>query len=345
VGRETARRLALAVGAPLVFLALAELVLWALDVPGERSDPAFAEMVRRVDAQELFYEVDPELFWRLAPERHIQGEAPSFETDARGLRRTRYAPGSGARSGPIVLFVGDSVTFGYGLPDGATIPDLVGRGLARRTGGAAGVINGGVPGYSSHQGRRHLRRLLEALDPGVVVLSFGFNDARALFASDAQIARAGEALLPVRRVLHHSRLYRLLRAVLRSGPELPGGTRPAVPRVDVETYARNLRAMFALVRERGAHPVWLETPFQRDTRYPYGPRWFTLHHPLPRYREAARRAADAAGVPRVDVAPLTPAHHPGNERLFLDPAHPTPEGAAIIADSVLAVLARNDLAP
>jgi lysophospholipase L1-like esterase len=327
----------LVVGTPLLFLGLIELVLALFELPRDSDDPNFGEMVRRIDAEEFFYEVDPELFWRLAPSMTVRGEATSFHTNAHGFRGPEL-PALGGDA-VVILAMGDSVTFGYGLADAETYPALLQAGLANRwPGRSVRVVNAGVPGYTTHQGRVALPDLLRRLDPEVVILCYGFNDARNLFASDAEVARVGRLAQAARRVLWKSRLYRGLRTLLIAPPRLEDADgRPQVARVDLDSYRANLAAMVDDVRRAGSTPVLVGTPFQLDTRTPYGPSWFSLHTPVARYRATARDVALEASVPFVNVAPLTEPHAADNEPLFLDPAHPSPAGTRILVDSLLTV--------
>lgn len=70
----------------------------------------------------------------------------------------------------VVLAFGDSLTFGTGAPAEAAYPRVL-SGLLQRT-----VINAGVPGEVSSQGRQRLLGLIEQHQPRLVVLIHGGND-------------------------------------------------------------------------------------------------------------------------------------------------------------------------
>jgi acyl-CoA thioesterase-1 len=86
------------------------------------------------------------------------------------------APGPPGQSGelPLVLFLGDSLTAGYGLAEDDAFPAIVGRLLAER-GRPVRVVNAGVSGDTSAGGLRRLPWLL-AQHPRVVVVALGAND-------------------------------------------------------------------------------------------------------------------------------------------------------------------------
>ncbi len=338
MSRDLSLRLLLVIAAPALFFILTEALLYALDLPAPSSDPNFAEMVRLVDAQEFFYEVDPELFWRLKPNLRVRGEATHIRTNSEGFRgldlREREDPAD-----LRLLLLGDSVTFGYGVPEDATIGARLRAGLqAALPGRKVEVLNAGVPGYTSLQGLHLLRRLGERVAPDVLIVSFGFNDARDMFASDQEIMDVGRSTMSIRRVLYASRLYRLLRSVLVRSPEVEGGA--PVARVGPERYMANLAEMTAWARRHGVTPIFWEPPFQRPTLQPFGPASFTLHDSVAVYRRGMRRVARSEGVTCVSVPPLTEAHAATNGTLFLDPAHPNPDGLAIVAEALLAAVTR-----
>ena len=75
---------------------------------------------------------------------------------------------------PRILFIGDSITFviDQGLPYEKGYVNLLRRGLA----GQAEVLNGAVPGYTTHQERLWFERELAGLDSDFVVLQYCLND-------------------------------------------------------------------------------------------------------------------------------------------------------------------------
>jgi acyl-CoA thioesterase-1 len=86
-------------------------------------------------------------------------------------RLSRPAPGAA----PLVVFLGDSLTAGLGLPADQSYPSLLAKELPGE-GFPVRVINAGVSGDTSAGGLRRLRWLL-AQHPAVVVVGLGGNDA------------------------------------------------------------------------------------------------------------------------------------------------------------------------
>lgn len=85
-------------------------------------------------------------------------------------------------STPRIVFLGDSLTAGYGLPASQAYPSLVQQRL-RDAGLAAEVVNAGVSGDTSAGGLRRLDWSLDG-DVKVLVVALGGNDALRGLSTD-----------------------------------------------------------------------------------------------------------------------------------------------------------------
>ena len=237
--------LLLVVGSLLFFGGAAELVTRALDLrpaggTALANPPWLGDrvMLRKDYRDEMakagvlaryydLYEWDRFLFYRLRPDVDIelldvfappQAREKSrwrVRTNSRGFRTPEFAP-KPAQGTLRIAVLGDSSTFGWGVDDAETYPALLGPALAKRLGVDASrieILNLGVPGYSTFQGRVLLQRVALGLEPDAVVWSYLSNDGAATGVSDAETyqQRLGGtgALLAV---LHRSRAFETLEA-------------------------------------------------------------------------------------------------------------------------------------
>jgi lysophospholipase L1-like esterase len=169
---------------------------------------------------------------------------------------------------PRVIALGDSTTFGDGVP-----ADRTWCAQLRRLLPGVNVVNLGMIGYTSYQGLRILEKRGLAMKPAAIVVSFNFNDRRFVLPPDRPdgLQRFGRLarVQSLRQVARHVYLARLLARLLdrplgqpatddeskelRSwhSPLTHVDVRSLRPRVSPEDYRRNLEAMVALARGRG----------------------------------------------------------------------------------------------
>jgi lysophospholipase L1-like esterase len=308
-GRRLASGPGLAAAAVLVTLLFAE---GALRLSGYRYSPLKVLTPATGDAatdwryQHAFesadFTFDPELIWRPVPGRGVfnrqgfRGRETGDEADTGRLR---------------ILAVGDSNTLGHQGQRGASWPLLLEALDARLH-----VINAGVYGYSSFQGRRRLAQSLEQA-PDVVLISFGANDGHPVNVSDTEYAQRLARRRGLIRALTASRVGQLSVDAWDKVQALRDRGRPAVRRVALPDYEANLTEMVSLCRARGASPVLLTRPFIGRTHDPSS--WKSFG---PEYNQATREVAARRGVPLIDVYK----EFKRSEQLFEDESHFTPQG-------------------
>lgn len=259
-----------------------------------------------------------------------------------------------------ILILGDSVTFGYYVPEELTFVALLETAL-RRLDPAVEVINGGVGGYNTHNEISWLKERGLAFEPDVVVLAFCPNDVdnpRFHFAwhtldrlgplppevfPDSSIATIeptppGGLLFSLRK---HSRLAALL------------SHRMDLLRVNVAVSAarrggeRGRKALLglpygdcldALCESGSPRRQWLTSHLRTldSLRAAQGFDLLVLHVPLSYQspsgpglcaRDAVAAIADSVGIVFVDPLQV----RPSSDRLFFDVTHLTPCGHRWVA--------------
>jgi lysophospholipase L1-like esterase len=212
--RRRAADAGIVLAAMLAALPLAEVVL---RVAAPRRLPS-QEQIRGFVLKGM-YIADERAGYRPAPnfsgriER--RGYVTEFSTDSLGLRGDELGP----KDRPRVLALGDSFTWGWGVPQGEEWIRWAGKEIEQRGGPAVETVNGGVNGYGTDNALARLEDLGPAIAPDLVLLGFFANDYtdNVLGARDIYTVREGylfdlfsHRYLQENALARESHLYRLL---------------------------------------------------------------------------------------------------------------------------------------
>lgn len=130
---------------------------------------------------------DPGLLWRnrpgvtrrepVVPSSSRPGPEWTLRVNSDGFRGAERAATTGSAETYRILCIGDSVTFGFNVDQGADYPAALARLLAERHSGLRfEVINAGVPEWSWVQGEAFLLRDGLAVRPDLVIAAHGTAD-------------------------------------------------------------------------------------------------------------------------------------------------------------------------
>ena len=318
---------------------------------------------------------DADLFWRLKPDAVLDygGEKGGCRTNALGLRCGPLGP---KQPGEFrILALGESTTFGVGVPDRMAYPQRL-EALLRESGVCpqCRVINAGVSAWSSFQSRRYLETDGLALQPDLVLVYHEINDympasfrnagqsEAAMLRSDVQLHDTMQASLG-RRLLSSSALVRWLtyhqarRAVarLKDAPRfvppdaigLPEiGLRPLVVHTEDERRAKvNEAALPTRVPPPERRRMFEEMLALCRSR---GIALVALH---PSYRATVPHACvltefcKERGVPMLEAQPLLHPEGVPVEEMYLDKMHPTARGHLALAEALARFLAAGKMLP
>ncbi len=342
------------------FFQSATLARFALLI-GLFAAPLFAaEMVFRPFTKQtpMLFTADDELGWRLIPNAATTWGGVAVRINAHGLRGPEldYAKPAGRKR---ILFLGDSVTFGYRVGYDDTFVAHAQR-LLRARGMPAEAINAGVGGYSPWQQGIYLRREGVRFDPDLVVVSFVLNDVVDYFSLPrfggrtitSQLSRAGGTSLA-----RHSGLawfaYQLFGRA-RYGDDVAAGA----------AWQQNLTVRRTVLEPESPDVVkaWEVTSghleeivtFCQDRRIPLllvaFPYRFQLA--MPEQRAPQQRLAAFAKRHRVPLVDLLPAMLSAGAKkgvqpseFFVDYDHLSPLGGRVVASHLAAPLHRLLSAP
>lgn len=280
---------------PLIGLALTLAVLLVLEGLSRALLTVQADLA---STQPDWYQYAPDVGWErrsdfkglVAGELHRHDSARYLrEFDAQGFFTVDTAQIHDT-SHKRILAIGDSNTFGWGVPTRSAFPEVLDD--LRED---AVVINLGVSGYSSFQGYTTLVKYFDRVRPDVVIASFGFNDRRVVPAETAADSRdkfEREALshrLDVREKIY---LYRGVQRLLiklhllkSSGDgSMTVDARTAPTRVLPDQYRENLQRIARFCRERQVPLVFVA--FQDNPAHSEHLRTGITHLHAGRYEQA-----------------------------------------------------------
>jgi lysophospholipase L1-like esterase len=238
-------------------------------------------------------------------------------TDARGFRRPDDATEAARKvTRPLIVTLGDSVTLGWGAPEGETLAAHLERKLR-----PAVVINAGVGNSNTSMELARYKRDLRPLRPDWVILGFFINDAEPDPAPTRNF------------VLENSALAAMIYGASRVRGESPYRSYldyyQALYRDDAAGWQRcqaALRELGALLKEDGVRATLLLMPEMHQPK-DFGP-----------FAEIYRRVGDIgreAGFEVVDGSANFPAG-PGDQ-FFVTPddAHPNGPAQEIFANALI----------
>jgi lysophospholipase L1-like esterase len=171
--------------ARISFVLAVNVALMALILAGAE---AYARYLHRSsvqywsDNQLPMCEPDEQRIWHYRPGVDFVYHNPEFDIRIRtNDERLRGPPLAVSGEGPLVLFIGDSMTFGWGVEDDQRFSEVVQSRVAAKLGAPVRVINAGHWMYTYDQQLLLLKDLLKKYRPQVVVQGLYWPHVRTLF--------------------------------------------------------------------------------------------------------------------------------------------------------------------
>jgi hypothetical protein len=293
-----------------------------------------AEIVLRVAWPQIFpiYErgmlsPDPVLGHVLTPNFNGTLSRVDFNIDVRinrnGLRGPELQPRGG--STVRILFLGDSMTWGWGVTDEQIYPAVLGQQLrARYRSVDIQIINAGVPFYGTIDEVAFLRHRIGEFDPDIVVVTFNavddfeqnrrpsinrqvFEDGILRYVPDYEWARGPAWTTLLNRAKHYSHLLRLEsetagRVLMRADmlSSIDSVSSNFFNEEEAETARRLLTEIALLSEQQGAPVVFVYAPEKMQA----------LAKPTEELRAArlVRETAESVNAAFVDLTPPAAAH-------------------------------------
>ena len=235
----------------------------------------------------------------------------------------------------LVLCLGDSITYGYGVDDYHTYPALLEDALSRRYKGQFSVLNAGVNAYPmSFMRQKFLNLWAQGIQPDIAIIGYSMNEGWLgnLVEADESTKRKFARAVWLKNHLRRSALYNIVvenwaRAHYDSlkSKLVPGTNSVRLSGGDSESrYERALDEFLSDLRVRNVRPIFLlfcsydGTHRTYDSAGPLQQRFATFaeHHGIPLLRTDKTLGAAGGG----DLS-----------RFFIDQCHMNGLGTAAVA--------------
>lgn len=321
-----------------IFVFAIELGFYCTEPDLSYEDPAFA-LHPDIGFPQV-YQKNSRRFWQFRP--GITVESKMYK----GLEYT--INGDGRRGPPTpdesdcfrILTLGNSCTFGWGVGDKDTYPRKLEALLNEQaTGKCVEVINCGIPGYSSFQGKRYFEEDLLELAPDVVLIMFGWNDHhRARGAISDVEQRGGRPMIVfLQNQLSQLRIYQFLRKTLLPIAEhqesAPAAYMSGTRRVSRKEFFDNLKQIIKTARIHDIEPILLIPPIASSKNYFDGMVTdIGIIHQT--YQKEVLRVSQYNSVTLIDLQPAFDLHPDLFDDAHTDPMHCNKLGQKITADIV-----------
>lgn len=321
----------------------------ALRSAGYRCKPA-PENMFEMDLYDPHHRLDDERLWVLHPNKADQQINEHGFRSIPGQQISMKKPQGEFR----LAFLGDSSTFGWMVGRRGNAIDLQQtyshRVEALLNGSSRGGVtfrslNFGVPGYSTFQGRLHLKHLAIKYQPDLILTYFWANDfspARTPDSESVATYRLRHRLMSVRLFQLFSCCSRWFRRGVKEGsrPPPPAPHLVNTARVPLREYVANINDMDRQARAIKARLVFVAYMFHEEKPNKEG------HRIMPFLENGElQRAGLRADIPYIELVKEMRAALKAGVPLFSDSCHPTPEGHDVMARALVDALRRRRLVP
>lgn len=325
------------------FVAISELIL---SISGFNSyvRNRFFVVNRALDYPEVFLR-DKKLFWKLKPDQTVTSkffQGRTYRINSSGLCGKEIGS---KKSKPRIIALGNSCTFGWGIDNSLIYTSILRQLLQQKY----EVINAGIPGYSSYQGKVFFETELLELKPDYVLVLFGWNDH---WAAASNIADKDQQLPPkfvinLQNKLSNLHLYRALKKILLRTIEKDIDSlfdrKSPVYRVALSDFEYNLKTICRTAWNNHAVPILITAPIPSlKNYYPLGIR-SGLHRYHELYNQIVRLVAEQNSIILIDAALEFDKYKDLYDNADMDPIHFNTKGHKILAQLIAAQLSASSL--
>ena len=335
------KKVTFAILALVCFVTITELILRISGFDSYVQNRFFV-VNRALDYPDVFLR-DKKLFWKLKPNQTVKSkffQGRTYRINSSGLRGKEIGS---KKTKPRIIALGNSCTFGWGIDSSLIYISKLGQLLQQKY----EVINAGVPGYSSYQGKRFFEAELLKLKPNFVLILFGWNDhwAAANDIADKDQQLPPKFIINLQNKLSNLQLYRALKKFLLRNIEKDIDSlfdrKSPVYRVALSDFEYNLKTICRTAWNNHAVPILITAPIPSlENYYPLGIRsGLRRYHEL--YNQIVRLVAEQNSIILVDAALEFDKYKDLYDDAGMDPIHFNSIGHEILARLIATQLAAS----
>ncbi len=298
-------------------------------------------------------EFDRELFWKFKPNQIL--DVPGVYLKPVRINKWGFRGKDFELEKPEgrfrIICLGDSVTFGWSVGDDETYPFQLEQSLRKKYPNCdIEVINLGITGYTSFQGKMLFKKFAKELKPDLVIFGFGPNDRYPALLSDQEHYQYGTwEKNPLDLALSRLQIYKLLKSgivyLIRRSQGLSLNPKTFLPRlkrkVSPKEYKENFAQIYQECQPLGCEVILLNVDFPNLAPDPVYQSLFELAKnsgaELPenfkewRLIQTNSELAKEFQVPLLDIRALFKAYSETSAELMIDQGHPNAYGHKLIA--------------
>lgn len=342
------QKLVFGLASVLIFFLMSEAIL---RIAGVNSNPKNLYFLLNPElSYPKFYLKDKNLFWKLRPDQIIKGGffvEGEYQINSHGLRDYEFSEEK--KSGTVrIICLGNSCTFGWRVGLEETYPKQLGKLLnADLDYKKYEVINGGVTGYSSFQGKRFLQEQILEYNPDIITVCYGWNDLlpAAFGIEDKNQKLPAQTFLDIQNVLGQTEVYGFIRGLIlaRFQVKKSRNSSQIVPRVSPPDFLQNLIEIGQMCSGKHIPVIFLTTPIASLEAFWGKGKVSKTHQWHEVYNKVILNLPQSSNIYILDIASLFENRKDVYDRPQDDYIHYNASGHKLIAENLCLFLEQNRL--
>ncbi|OGC78645.1 MAG: hypothetical protein A2Z27_00070 [candidate division Zixibacteria bacterium RBG_16_50_21] len=327
-----------------IFLALSETVLRLAGISPKNENLYF--LLNPELSYPRFFNRDHYLFWKFRPNQIIKSDffvEGEYRISSFGLRNQEFS-----REKPDGMFriicLGNSNTFGWKQAEKNAYPQQLQELFGPNPSGLKiEVINAGITGYSSYQGKLFLKNYILKLKPDLVLVNYGWNDLlpAKYGIEDKNQKMPPQWILDIQNILSKTTLYQILKSFWVGRFSKREELKTGIPRISPQDSQANLLELGQICNQNDVSAVFLTNPIAY-----LGPGKTSRVHPVNQaYNDVISSLAQNQQFRVLDIAALFYNREDLYDHGRVDYIHYNSEGHRFIARAIYEYLVTNRIVP